>query len=219
MTLAPAANSGARFCGGLVGARKDARHSNFRYRWFQARSQSLPSLGAFGGMVLVRQPRQNASNSCVFCDFHVCGAMARANCGCEGCLLEPGDFGQGLAVCRVWAQSGLWCLHGGRAKTGRTGVLLHQVVHAHFIWAHAHFVQTLKAPPFRPSFIIPPTPFLDRNSKVLFSVVCHLKSVHSVHGVHAVCMGLPPDAAAVLLARADLSSCSGVQSRFFDQAS
>ena len=81
------------------------------------------------------------------------------------------------------------------------------MVHAHFIWAHAHFIQTLKALPFRPSFkdslripvslkgLIPSPPFLDRNSKVLFSVEYQvLKSVHSVHSVHAVCMGLPPDA-------------------------
>ena len=37
-------------------------------------------------------------------------------------------------------------------------------------------------------------PFLDRNSKVVFSVVWNfLKSVHSVHSVHVVCTGLPPD--------------------------
>jgi hypothetical protein len=47
--------------------------------------------------------------------------------GCEYVLLESGDFGQGLEVCRVWVQSSLWCLYGGRAKTGRTGVLVHQV--------------------------------------------------------------------------------------------
>ena len=41
--LAPAATSGARFCGELVGARKGARHSNFRYRWFRVRSQNLSS--------------------------------------------------------------------------------------------------------------------------------------------------------------------------------
>ncbi len=42
------------------------------------------------------------------------------------------------------------------------------------------------------SYSIPP--FLDRNSKVLFSVVLPLlKSVHSVHSVHAVSMDLPPD--------------------------
>ena len=45
--------------------------------------------------------------------------------GCEYVLLESGDFGQGLEVCRVWVQSGLWCLYGGCAKTGRTGVLVH----------------------------------------------------------------------------------------------
>jgi hypothetical protein len=81
-------------------------------------------------------------------------------------------------------------------------------VHAHFIWADAHFVKTLKAPPFRPSFTDsfritlslnglippPPPPFLDRNSKVFLKVVLpFLNSVHSVHSVHAVCMGLPPD--------------------------
>ncbi len=42
-----------------------------------------------------------------------------------------------------------------------------------------------------------PPPFLDRNSKVLFSVVLPLlKSVLSVHSVHTVCMGLPPDVVA-----------------------
>jgi hypothetical protein len=60
----------ARFCGELVGARKDTRHSNFRYLWFRARSQSLPSLDAFGGMVLVRQARQRETFSYVFCNFH-----------------------------------------------------------------------------------------------------------------------------------------------------
>ena len=73
---------------------------------------------------------------------------------------------------------------------------------------HTHFFQTLKKPPFSPSctgsFEIPvswiglitsPTS-LDRNSKVLFSVVLKgLKSLHSLHGVHEVCMGLPPDEA------------------------
>ncbi len=72
MRLAPAATSSAQFCGELVGARKDARHSNFRYRWFQVRSQSLLSLGAFGGMVLVRQARQSGTFSCAFCNFHFC---------------------------------------------------------------------------------------------------------------------------------------------------
>ena len=47
--------------------------------------------------------------------------------GCEYVLLVSGDFGQGLEVCRVWVQSGLWCLYGGCAKTGRTGVLVHKV--------------------------------------------------------------------------------------------
>jgi hypothetical protein len=41
-------------------------HSNFRYRWFRARSLSLPSLGAFGGMVLVRQARQRGTFRGVF---------------------------------------------------------------------------------------------------------------------------------------------------------
>ena len=76
---------------------------------------------------------------------------------------------------------------------------------ADFFWVHAHFFQTLKIPPFSPSctgsFRIPvsliglitsPTS-LDRNSKVLFSVVLKgLKSLHSLHGVHEVCTGLPP---------------------------
>ena len=93
-------------------------------------------------------------------------------------------------------------------------------MHAHFMhtffgckhtmcrlfWVHAHFFQTLKIPPFSlsctGSFRIPvsliglitsPTS-LDRNSKVLFSVVLKgLKSLHSLHGVHEVCTGLPPD--------------------------
>ena len=60
----------------LVGARKNARHSNFRYCWFLVSSQSLPSLGAFGGMVLVRQARQSGTFSSVFCNSHFCGAMA-----------------------------------------------------------------------------------------------------------------------------------------------
>jgi hypothetical protein len=47
--------------------------------------------------------------------------------GCGSVLLKSGDFGQGLEVCRDWAQSGVWCLHCWRAETGRTGVLLHQV--------------------------------------------------------------------------------------------
>ncbi len=45
---------------------------------------------------------------------------------------------------------------------------------------------------FNRSYYIPTS--LDRNSKVLFSVVLKgLKSLHSLHGVHEVCMGLPPD--------------------------
>ena len=58
------------------------------------------------------------------------------------------------------------------------------------------------SPSFTGSFRIPvsliglitsPTS-LDRNSKVLFSVVLKgLKSLHSLHGVHEVCTGLPPD--------------------------
>jgi hypothetical protein len=78
MRLAPAATSGARFCGELVGARKDARHSYFRYRWFPVRSRSLPSLGAFGGLVLLRQARQSGTFSGDFCNFLFCGAMAQA---------------------------------------------------------------------------------------------------------------------------------------------
>jgi hypothetical protein len=77
MRLAPGANSGARFCGELVGARKEARSPDIRYRWFRARSQSLSSLGAFGGMVLIRQVRQNGSNRGIFCDFHFYCAMAQ----------------------------------------------------------------------------------------------------------------------------------------------
>jgi hypothetical protein len=83
---------------------------------------------------------------------------------------------------------------------------------ADFFWVHAHFFQTLKIPPFSPSctgsFRIPvsliglitsPTS-LDRNSKVLFSVVLKgLKSLHSLHGVHEVCTGLPPDDSCGLL--------------------
>ncbi len=116
----------ARFssCGKLVlGARKDARHSNFRYRWFRVKSQSLPSLGAFGGMVLVRQARQSGTFSCVFGNFHFCARFCgELTGGCESVLLESGDFGQGLEICSVLVQSGLWCLYCGRARTGRTGV-------------------------------------------------------------------------------------------------
>jgi hypothetical protein len=80
MRLAPAATSGAHFCGELVGARKNAWHSNFRYRWFPVRFQSLPSLGAFGlnfgGMVLVRQARQSGTFSGVLCNFHFARVFA-----------------------------------------------------------------------------------------------------------------------------------------------
>ena len=79
MKLAPAATSGALFCGELVGARKDAWHSNSRYCWFRARSQSLPSLGAVGGMVLNLQARQSKTFSCVFCNFHFCCAMSHSH--------------------------------------------------------------------------------------------------------------------------------------------
>ena len=58
------------FCGELVGARKDARHSNFRYRSFPVRSQSLPSLGAFRGLVLVWQARQSGTFSGAFRKCH-----------------------------------------------------------------------------------------------------------------------------------------------------
>jgi hypothetical protein len=117
----------ARFCGEPVGARKDTRHSNFRYRWFRVWSQSLPSLGAFGGLVMARQARQSGTFSVFFVTFIFAAPSRELTGGCEYVLLESGDFGQGLEVCRVWVQSGLWCLDGGRAKTGRTGVLLHQV--------------------------------------------------------------------------------------------
>jgi hypothetical protein len=80
MKLAPNANSCARFCSELVGARRDSLHSSIRYHWFRARSRNLPSLGLFGDMVLVGQARQNESNRGIFCDFHFCGAMARAHC-------------------------------------------------------------------------------------------------------------------------------------------
>jgi hypothetical protein len=77
-------------------------------------------------------------------------------------------------------------------------------------WVHAQFFQTLKIPPFSPSFtgsfripvsliglITSPTS-LDRNSKVLFLVVLKgLKSLKSLHGVHEVCMGLPPEGEAL----------------------
>jgi hypothetical protein len=76
---------------------------------------------------------------------------------------------------------------------------------AHFFGVHAHFFQTFKKPPFSlsctGSFRIPvsligpitsPTS-LDRNSKLLFSVVLKvLKSPQSLHGVHEVSTGLPP---------------------------
>ncbi len=125
MKLAPAATSGALFCGELVGARKDAWHSNSRYCWFRARSQNLPSLCAFGGMVLVRQARQR--EYLFFATFIFAPPLRELTGGYESILLKSDDFGQGLEVCRVWMQSGPWCLHGGCAKTGRTGVLLHQV--------------------------------------------------------------------------------------------
>ena len=58
------------FCGELVGARKDALPSNFRYRSFPVRSQSLPSLGAFRGLVSVWQARQSGTLSGAFCKRH-----------------------------------------------------------------------------------------------------------------------------------------------------
>jgi hypothetical protein len=77
--LAPAANYGARFCGKVGGARVDARRSNFGIRRFRARSRGLQSLGAIRPMVFARQTRQNGSNRVIFCDFHFCGAIARAH--------------------------------------------------------------------------------------------------------------------------------------------
>ncbi len=62
-----------------------------------------------------------------FATFIFAAPWRKLTGGCESVLLESGDFGQGLDLCRVWVQSGLWCLHGRRAKTGRRGVLLHQV--------------------------------------------------------------------------------------------
>ncbi len=44
------ANSGARFCGELVGARVDARRSDFGFHLFRARSRGLPSLDVFKRM-------------------------------------------------------------------------------------------------------------------------------------------------------------------------
>ena len=58
------------FCGELVGARKDELPSNFRYRSFPVRSQSLPSLGAFRGLVLVWQARQSGTFSGAFRQCH-----------------------------------------------------------------------------------------------------------------------------------------------------
>jgi hypothetical protein len=131
MKFALAATSGARFCGELVGARKDALHSNFRYRWFRVRPQRLPSLGAFGGMVLVRHSRQSGTfrmfQQCFLQPSFFAVPWRKLTGSCENVVLESSDFGQDLEVCRVWVQSGLWCLRGGRAKMGRTGVLLHQV--------------------------------------------------------------------------------------------
>jgi hypothetical protein len=60
--LAPAANYGTRFCGKLVGAREDARRSDFGIRHFRARPRGLQCLGAIGPMVLARRARQNGSN-------------------------------------------------------------------------------------------------------------------------------------------------------------
>jgi hypothetical protein len=110
-------------------------------------------------MVLVRQARQSGTFSGVFCNFHFCAEFAapwrKLTGGCEYILSDSGDFGQGLKVYRVWVQSGLWCLYGGRAKTGRTGVLLHQVCKV-CIWhtqctlcnqlveKNAYFMQTMQ---------------------------------------------------------------------------
>jgi hypothetical protein len=42
--------------------------------------------------------------------------------------------------------------------------------------------------------LLPNSTSLDSNSKVLFSVVLKgMKCLHSLHGVRAVCTGLPPD--------------------------
>ena len=70
----------------------------------------------------------------------------------------------------------------------------------------AHFFQTLRTPPFLPSFtnflpitlnlnsLIPSPTFLDRNSNALFSLVLLVwNSVHCVHSVYAVCTCLTPN--------------------------
>ena len=80
MKLAPTTNSGARFCGQPVGARIDARRSEFRSLSFRARSRGLKSLGSFKRMVSDRRALKNGSNRGIFRDPRFCGAMARV-CG------------------------------------------------------------------------------------------------------------------------------------------
>jgi hypothetical protein len=79
VNLTPAANSRMHIFGKPVGARKNAKSKDLRYRWFRARSRSLPSLGAFGGMVLIRQERKNGSNRGIFFIFQFCGTMTCAH--------------------------------------------------------------------------------------------------------------------------------------------
>jgi hypothetical protein len=118
MRLAPAVNSGSHFCGELVSARKNAWHSNFRHRWFLARFQSLLSLGAYLEACSWFGRRARTGQTAVFFATFIFAAPWRElTGGCEGGLLEPGNFWQGVEVCRVWAQSGLRYLHGERVKT------------------------------------------------------------------------------------------------------
>jgi hypothetical protein len=60
--LAPAANSGARFCSKVVGASTEALHSDLISSRFRAWSRGLQSLGAIRPMVLALQARRNGSN-------------------------------------------------------------------------------------------------------------------------------------------------------------
>ncbi len=156
MRLAPAATSGARFCGELVGARKHARHSNFRFSWFRVRSQSLPSLGAFGAMVLVRQAHQSGTFRGVFCIFHFLrrhGASSLAAVNTSFCRFQARSRGlQSLGEIRPM----VFVQRARQNGSNRAGVLLHQVCKV-CIWhtqctlcyqlveTNAYFMQTMLA--------------------------------------------------------------------------
>ncbi len=106
------------FCGELVGARKKPRHSHLRCRRFLARPQSLPSLGAFRGMVLVRQTRQSGTFRDVFSTFlqlsflrrHGASSLAAVkaafwNLAISGKVSRSAEFGcnQAYGVCTAGA--------------------------------------------------------------------------------------------------------------------